>query len=197
MTSPDALPCMYLCKSTPYLSSLLIFDGESVCLCVLWWNAAPMRSKMLMSVHYHAITPWLTGQPLALHPYPPFIILLGGVPSYKCMEPHIDDISPYLFWYLCFNSCNPSSRCLNTNGTYECVCPEGMVAIPNTGLPSICIGQERTDPCCNEVEACKASFTCASSVSHLCAPHATCIANKDPTTNGCKCVCQEPYIGSG
>ena len=93
--------------------------------------------------------------------------------------------------------CRVGTICHNTNGSYECACPAGMMAIPANGLPSGCIGEQSTSPCCKDSEVCKASFTCASSVSQMCAPHATCIADPSGTTFGCKCVCDKGYIGSG
>jgi len=70
-----------------------------------------------------------------------------------------------------------------------------MIAIPSTGLPSECIGKRSTSSCCRGSESCKNSFTCASGLSQLCAPYATCVP--DPSGGGCKCICQSGYVGNG
>lgn len=89
------------------------------------------------------------------------------------------------------NSCHPTAQCVDTPGSYKCVCPVGAVGDPyKTGclLPNQC----RSDYQCEDSLAClrgKCSNPCQSKT---CGSNAVCSVLKHRVT----CACEKGYLGN-
>lgn len=89
------------------------------------------------------------------------------------------------------NPCHPSAQCVDTSGSFKCICPTGAVGDPyKTGclLPNQC----RSDYQCEDSLACikgKCSNPCQN---NKCGTHAGCSVIEHRVT----CACEKGYLGN-
>jgi hypothetical protein len=97
--------------------------------------------------------------------------------------------------------CDPSTRCVNTVGSYECECQNGETAIPGSGSGE-CGGSVSTAECCGRrgcskpecIERCKEDFRCYMDLCPgTCVPEASCKSFRGQYT----CTCPKGTHGNG
>jgi len=102
------------------------------------------------------------------------------------------------------HSCDASAECANTEGSYECRCPETHWGGNRKKSP--CYGHVDTTECCRsacDVEKCKAEFRCVADACEeaVCPRHSTCVPKPPPNSGdlmvlrgGYDCVCDEGFL---
>lgn len=103
------------------------------------------------------------------------------------------------------HACDASARCVNTVGSYACVCDEGSFAPRDA--PHGCAGRRNSTECCprshKKINECVAGFTCEGDLcDDKCVEAASCARSVAEVTPGrfeasYACSCPEEFIGSG
>lgn len=94
------------------------------------------------------------------------------------------------------SQCDASATCVNSIGSYNCVCEGDYFGTRNAGQGK-CSGLLTTEDCCGDDITCKADFVCHTDhcSGHKCAADAKCIPGTAP--NEYACECNEDYVGDG
>jgi hypothetical protein len=137
---------------------------------------------------------------------------------------HITDVDECATdpWHKLAHKCHVSAKCVNTHGSYECVCPDGSFGVTGSGShggseshmfgattqqPGACGGQLTTEECCaidgcekHECGSnCKKAFRCTDDhcLGNSCSKDAVCIPNPAAGMKAYTCQCNDDFEGDG
>jgi len=86
------------------------------------------------------------------------------------------------------HTCDPSTECVNTEGSYYCACKDGAFAVPGSGGGK-CQNELASSECCGADGACRSNFQCHTDPCAFqnCHQDAVCRPGAGPNEFACEC----------